>query len=118
MGIKTHMGHAGGGEIYGVMMTNSTCSQFADRQAGLLHSLNVYGRAMLAGMVALSLDAGSLAQQRSDNTDADDAFGFSTALTGSMLVVGARGEASAATGMNGDQTNNSAISAGAVYFFQ
>jgi len=54
---------------------------------------------------------------KASNTGAYDQFGYSVALSadGATLVVGANGEASAATGIGGDQTNNSAGSAGAVY---
>jgi hypothetical protein len=38
--------------------------------------------------------------------------------SGDTLVVGAPREASAATGINGDQTNNNASNAGAVYLFR
>ena len=46
-----------------------------------------------------------------------DEFGHSLSLTGDTLVVGARNEASNATGVNGDQSNNSALVAGAAYVF-
>ena len=48
-----------------------------------------------------------------------DQFGFSLALSGdgSTMAVGATTEDSAATGINGDQANDSAQSAGAVYVF-
>jgi tartrate dehydratase beta subunit/fumarate hydratase class I family protein len=54
---------------------------------------------------------------KASNTDAFDAFGHSVALSadGSILAVGAAGEASATTGMDGDQADNSALAAGAVY---
>src|SRR5262249_26312990 len=54
---------------------------------------------------------------KASNTDADDFFGTSLALSadGSTLAVGAFGESSAATGIGGNQTDNSADSAGAVY---
>ena len=55
---------------------------------------------------------------KASNTDAGDAFGFSVALSGDTLVVGAPGEASAATGVNGDQGDNSASLAGAAYIFE
>ena len=42
-------------------------------------------------------------------------FGTSVALSGDTLAVGADGEDSAATGVNGDQADNSAPEAGAVY---
>ena len=44
-------------------------------------------------------------------------LGRASALDGDTLVVGARFEASTATGINGDQTDNSAPNAGAVYVF-
>jgi FG-GAP repeat protein len=48
-----------------------------------------------------------------------DQFGFSLALSGdgNTMAVGATTEDSAATGINGDQANDSAQSAGAVYVF-
>ena len=52
-----------------------------------------------------------------DNTFAD-AFGFSVALSGDTLAVGARGEASCAVGVNGDQANNNCLEAGAVYVLE
>jgi hypothetical protein len=55
---------------------------------------------------------------KASNTGADDGFGYSVALSadGNTLAVGATGEESNATGIGGDQTNNSA-SAGAVYLY-
>ena len=48
-----------------------------------------------------------------------DQFGFSVALSGdgNTLAVGATTEDSAATGINGNQADDSAQSAGAVYVF-
>ena len=54
---------------------------------------------------------------KASNTGAGDAFGFSVALDGDTLAVGAYAEASSATGINGDQSDNSASSSGAVYVF-
>jgi cysteine-rich repeat protein len=56
---------------------------------------------------------------KASNTGLRDAFGASVALSadGSTLAVGASDERSAATGVNGDQTDNSAGDAGAVYVF-
>jgi len=51
------------------------------------------------------------------NTDAGDEFGKSVALSGDTLAVGAPFESSMATGINGDQTDNSAPKSGAVYVF-
>jgi hypothetical protein len=56
---------------------------------------------------------------KASNAEKGDEFGSSLALTGDgkMLVVGAHNEASAAKGMDGDQTDNSAEAAGAAYVF-
>ncbi len=54
---------------------------------------------------------------KASNTDANDGFGSSVAISNDTVVVGAIGEASNATGVNGDQANNSAIGAGAAYVF-
>jgi hypothetical protein len=56
---------------------------------------------------------------KASNTDAGDAFGNSLALSsdGNTLAVGAWQEASAATGIDGDQDDDSASGAGAVYVF-
>jgi len=54
---------------------------------------------------------------KASNTQIADLFGFSVALSGDVLAVGARDEDSAATGVNGDQSNNSASESGAVYVF-
>jgi hypothetical protein len=56
---------------------------------------------------------------KASNTGGDDHFGHSVTLSGdgSTLAVGADGEASAATGVGGNQANDSAPGAGAVYVF-
>lgn len=54
---------------------------------------------------------------KASNTDAEDNFGLSVAVSGDALVVGAGGEASKATGINGDQTDNSLLYPGAAYVF-
>ena len=55
---------------------------------------------------------------KASNPGAGDNFGVSVALSssdGNTLAVGASNEASSATGINGDQANNNAAGAGAVY---
>jgi hypothetical protein len=54
---------------------------------------------------------------KASNTEANDVFGYSVALAGDTLAVGVPGEASAATGINGNQVDNSAPNSGAVYVF-
>lgn len=66
--------------------------------------------------------SGSWSQQayvKSSNPDAFDAFGYSLALSGdgNTLAVGALYESSSATGIDGNQTDNSVRSSGAVYVF-
>ncbi len=70
----------------------------------------------------ITIDPVFSAQQayiKASNTNADDRFGWSVALAadGNTLAVGAIYEASNATGVNGNQNNNSAGNAGAVYVF-
>src|SRR5262249_19015368 len=46
-----------------------------------------------------------------------DNFGRSVAISGDTMVIGALGEDSNATGVNGNQTNNTAKNSGAAYVF-
>jgi hypothetical protein len=55
---------------------------------------------------------------KASNTGDADFFGTSMALSGDTLAVGATGEDSAARGVDGDQTDDSAASSGAVYVFR
>jgi hypothetical protein len=66
--------------------------------------------------------AGGWMQQayiKASNTDQDDQFGFNVALSadGNTLAVSAPYEDSAATGINGNQADNSMPNSGAVYVF-
>ena len=54
---------------------------------------------------------------KGSNTEAGDRFGVHVALAGDTVLVSAGGEASAATGINGNQADNSAPDSGAVYVF-
>ena len=54
---------------------------------------------------------------KSSNTGADDLFGSSVAASGNTMVIGAHGEASKATGVDGIQTDNSQAIAGAAFVF-
>ena len=54
---------------------------------------------------------------RASNGEQVDMFGESVAISGDTIVVAASAEDSNATGINGNQTNNSAINSGAVYVF-
>jgi hypothetical protein len=56
---------------------------------------------------------------KASNTEAYDQFGIVLAISGdgNTLAVGAPAEASNATGINGDQNNNNAVNAGAIYIY-
>jgi hypothetical protein len=54
---------------------------------------------------------------KASNTGANDQFGSRVAISGDTVVVGAHQESSNATGVNGDQSDNSAFASGAAYVF-
>jgi trimeric autotransporter adhesin len=51
------------------------------------------------------------------NTDIHDEFGYSVAASGDTILIGASDEDSSATGVDGDQGNDGAPSAGAAFIF-
>ncbi|HYF66004.1 MAG TPA: FG-GAP repeat protein [Herpetosiphonaceae bacterium] len=54
---------------------------------------------------------------KAPNAERADGLGRAVALTDEIIAIGAIGEASAATGLNGDQHDNNAFRAGAAYVF-
>jgi hypothetical protein len=76
---------------------------------------------IFAGAVYVFTRSGTVWSQqayvKASNTGAEDSFGGAVAISGDTLVVGAFGEASSATGVDGDETDNSANNSGAVYVF-
>jgi pimeloyl-ACP methyl ester carboxylesterase len=58
------------------------------------------------------------AHLRASNAEAGDGFGYSVSISGDTVVVGAIGEDSNATGLNGNQADNSAEDVGAAYVFE
>jgi Cadherin-like beta sandwich domain/FG-GAP repeat len=79
------------------------------------------GAAVSGGVFIFTRDtAGTWTQQayvKASNTDAGDRFGFSVALSGDTLAVGAPYEDSAATGVNGNEADDTVAQSGAVYVF-
>jgi hypothetical protein len=77
----------------------------------------------LAGAVYVFVRSGSSWSQqaylKASNTNTGDIFGWSVSLSadGNTLAVGAIDEGSNSTGVNGDQSNNSALQSGAAYVF-
>ncbi len=55
---------------------------------------------------------------KASNTEAQDTFASSVALSGDTLAVGAWRDSSNATGIDGDQSNNDTAASGAVYVFE
>jgi hypothetical protein len=55
---------------------------------------------------------------KASNAGAGDRFGYSVAPAGDLMAIGAFGESSAARGLDGDQSDDSAPASGAVYVFQ
>ena len=55
---------------------------------------------------------------KASNTQSNDYFGFKVSLSNKTLLVGAFGEDSNATNINGDETNNDSLSAGAAYLYK
>ncbi|GJM05950.1 MAG: hypothetical protein DHS20C09_19460 [marine bacterium B5-7] len=67
-----------------------------------------------------SRNAGMWSQEaylKASNTDAGDGFGIDVAISGTSIVVGAYGEQSGSTGVNGDENNRDASGSGAAYVF-
>ena len=54
---------------------------------------------------------------KASNTGRGDYFGYSVAVSGNTVIVGAYSESSNATGVNGSQSDNSASGSGAAYVF-
>jgi hypothetical protein len=83
----------------------------------------VFNNAPNSGAVYVFTRSGTTWSQqayiKASNTDTFDAFGAGVALSadGSTLAVGATGEDSAATGIGGNQADNSGSDLGAVYVF-
>jgi cysteine-rich repeat protein len=79
--------------------------------------------AVNAGAVYVFVRSGAVWSQqayvKASNSGSEDLFGHSMALSddGTILTVSARGEASSAMGIGGDQADDSAVLAGAVYLY-
>ncbi len=82
----------------------------ADNSAGFSGAAYVFVR-------DVSGDWSQQAYLKASNTDVDDRFGWSSAVSGDTVVVGAILEASNATGVNGNEANNNDFESGAAYIF-
>lgn len=85
---------------------------------GADESNNQFTNSGAAYLFARSGDAwAQQAYLKASNAQNSDRFGHKVAISGDMLLVSASGEASNATGVDGNQLNNSIPNAGAVYVF-
>jgi len=103
--------NTGGGDVFGnsVAISDDTIVVGALREGSVAGAAYVYTRNGMTWSQQAYLKA--------SNTDVNDHFGRSVAISGDTLVVGAFVENSSATGINGDQDDNSAFRAGAAYVF-
>ncbi|MFP4611617.1 MAG: FG-GAP repeat protein, partial [Thiohalophilus sp.] len=85
----------------------------------ILQACNDAGCADSAEVAVSGALVDAIGYAKASNTEADDWFGYALALSddGNTLAVGAWLEDSAATGIGGDESNDSASNAGAVYVF-
>ena len=94
-------------------------ARYEDSAATGVNGDQANNSADFAGAVYVFVRSGSTWTQqayvKASNTEASDQFGYSVALDGDTLAVGALFEDSAATGVNGAQDDNNASDAGAVY---
>src|ERR1043166_5591155 len=85
-----------------------------------LNPFTIFTALAVAAFTLPAAVAAPIAQQayiKASNTDPFDYFGYSVAISGDTIVVGAPQESSNATGVNGNQTDNSATNSGAAYIF-
>lgn len=110
-------------QISGDGNTLAASAQLEDSAAQGINGKQDDDSAQEAGAVYLFTRTGTVWTQKAyvkgSNNEAFDEFGSSVALSrdGRTLAVGARGEDSAAKGVNGNQSDNSVKEAGAVYVF-
>ena len=118
--------NAGAGDRFGisVAISGDTVVIGADEEDSNATGVNgnqTDNSASFAGAAYVFVRSGSVWTQqaylKASNTEASDQFGWSVAVSGDTAVIGAIGEKSNATGVNGDQANNSAGYSGAAYVF-
>lgn len=85
----------------------------------LLQACNTTGCTDSMEAVVSGVLAQAIGYLKASNTNDSDSFGISVSLSanGTTLAVGSTGEDSSATGINGEQSDNSAPDSGAVYVF-
>jgi hypothetical protein len=140
-GDETNNSGGNSGAAYVFTRTNTTWTKQAFIKAksnspsaefGSSISLSTDGNSLAVGAASDTSNTGKVhtytrsasiwlwqASLTASNVGVSDYFGFSLAMSGDgkTLAVGAYGEDSNATGVNGSQTNNSSTNSGALYVF-
>ena len=134
-GSESNNSESGSGAVYVFTRSGTTWGQQAYLKASNTESGDEFGYSVsLSGdtlaVGAIRDDSGAVyvfirsgttwsqqAYLKASNTGTSDLFGYSVSLSGDTLAVGAIREDSNATGVNGSQSDNSAIWSGAVYVF-
>ena len=108
-----------GPDLFGGSFSVTQPLHFRLEASYVLRACNMAGCTDSATLVVMDSLYEAVGYFKASNTDASDAFGTSVALSddGTTLAVGATGESSNATGIDGDQTNDTLMNAGAVYVF-
>ena len=115
------------GDRFGVSvaLSDDTLAVFAQDEDGSDFGINgtqTNNSSSSSGAVyAFIRDAGVWTQHfyiKSSNSDADDEFGWSLAISADTLAVGSQFEDSVATGINGNEADNTALESGAAYVFE
>ena len=84
---------------------------------GYDNNLNLKAQVNNADLVSKWDDLTHNTFMKASNTGSNDSFGFAISVSGQTLAVGSYGEKSGATGIGGDQLDNSKNLSGAVYVF-
>ena len=118
--------NAGAGDLFGhdVAISGNVVAVGAPREDSRASGVNGTAEdegAANSGAAYLFVRSGSnwtqQAYVKASNTGAGDEFGFSVGISRDLLAVGAFCEDGAATGVNGVQTNDATVDAGAAYVF-
>lgn len=122
--LKPSNTEAGDGFGYSVAVFGDTVvvgAQYESSSATGVNGAQSDNKAADAGAAYVFVRSGTnWAQQaylKASNTGAGDLFGYPVAVSGNTVLVGAQGESSSATGVNGSQSDNSAADSGAAYVF-
>jgi hypothetical protein len=119
--------NTGAGDAFGsrVALSGDTLVVAAERESSAAQGVNgnqADDSAEDSGAVYVFRRSGTAWQQeaylKASNTGAGDLFGYSVALSGDTLAIGAIFEDSAARGVGSDEDDDSALDSGAVYVFR